>query len=233
MNRAVKGFTIVELMLAMGFVASLLIAISVTTIQISNIYNRGVTLKDVNQSGVAIADELQRNIKESTSFSIKAGQGHYVNQGDDKGGRLCLGNYSYIWNYGTSLDNVNNLSNKYSEISQNYSNPIRIIKVADPDNSYCLDMSEPIYYDKTTELLNGGQHDLALHGFSISMSDSAVDFKTGQALYNISFIIGTNDKSAFIKDSATCLPPTAANSDPSYCYINDFNIVARSGNVIK
>ncbi|MDK2898934.1 MAG: hypothetical protein PWQ10_121 [Patescibacteria group bacterium] len=231
MNHVVKknGFTIVELMLAMTFVATLLVSISMTIIQISNIYNRGLTLKDVNQAGSSIASELERSIKETSSFSLDEGSGHYIIQAD-QGGRLCLGNYSYLWNYGSKLKSPNTLYNQYSDTIYNRSNPIRFVKVPDTDNSYCIDLAKKVDYTNSTELLGSGQHDLALHNFSISKGAS--DVKTGQSLYSISYIIGTNDEDSFVDNNIVCLPPTAANSDPSYCYINDFSIIVRSGNMM-
>ena len=49
-NRS-AGFTIVELMLAMAFLAVLLVVITMTVIQISNVYNKGLTLRAVDQAG--------------------------------------------------------------------------------------------------------------------------------------------------------------------------------------
>ena len=77
MNRVDRqnGFTLIELMLAMAFVSALLIAVAMTVIQIASIYNRGITLKDVNQTGSSVASELQRNIAGSASFNINPGPG--------------------------------------------------------------------------------------------------------------------------------------------------------------
>ena len=186
-----KGFTLIELMLAMGFVSALLIAVAMTVIQIANIYNRGITLKDVNQAGRSIASELQRSIAGSASFNIDSGVGsRYIQQslnGKNAGGRLCIGQYSYIWNYGSAI--------KPNDTSS----------------------SPNLYLDPA--------------------SDTAYDAKTGQRLYSIEFLIGTNDQTALMHDSGLvvtgCLPPSDPNSDPSYCSVNQFNIVARAGNTIK
>lgn len=50
-----RGFTIIELMLSMTFLAMLMLVIALTTIQISNIYNKGVTLREVNQAGRSVS----------------------------------------------------------------------------------------------------------------------------------------------------------------------------------
>src|ERR1044071_8859022 len=108
-----SGFTLVELMLAMTFISLLLIAIALTTIQISNIYNKGITLREVNQAGRSLSDELQRNVSNAVPFDVtpKAGNAPlsskyvvHTGSGNTGGGRLCLGDYSYVWNLGESLE---------------------------------------------------------------------------------------------------------------------------------
>ena len=62
-NRHVqRGFTIIELMLAMTFVSFLLMAIAMVTVQVGKTYNRGLTLKTVNQSGRDITDSIRSDI---------------------------------------------------------------------------------------------------------------------------------------------------------------------------
>lgn len=242
MNRASrnKGFTIIELTLAMGFVSVLLIAITMTVIQIGNIYNRGITLKDVNDAGRSLASELQRSINQTSPFSIEGASSRYIQQ--DWGGRLCLGQYSYIWNYGVAINptNLNSNRNVYSTSSAD----IRFIKVLDPNASYCTKSLvgkeyKDINFSEAVELLNIGQHNLAIHSFIIISNPLTVsDNKTGQRLYNIEFLIGTNDQQALMFDSAgsaNCKPisETANGADPSYCSVNQFNILARAGNTVE
>lgn len=225
------GFTLIELMLAMGFVSVLLVAIAMTVVQIGNIYNRGLTLKNVDQAGASLASELQRSIAESYSFDLSS---RFVIQ--PWGGRLCIGQYSYIWNYGEAIK-VNDPArlNNYS----NSSNPINFVKVIDSNAGYCTSPAKPIDYSGAIELVNVGDHNLAIHNFSISTTGSASDPKTGQRLYSISFLIGTNDQTALkgSLNATQCLIPNEVingkTPDPSYCFVNQFDIVARSGNVVQ
>lgn len=238
MSRAKKlyGFTIIELVLAMGFVSVLLIAIAMTVIQIGNIYNRGITLKDVNQAGGTITVELQRSINQTAPFSIadasKDPSSHYVQQ--EWGGRLCLGQYSYIWNYGADLENTNR--NKYIDSE----NDIIFVKALDPNASYCTPKEDKyieVSSSEAVELLNVGQHNLAIHSFSISTNTTTTDNKIGQQLYNLEFLIGTNNQTALYYDNEAketkCRLPDDIDSDPSYCSINQFNILARAGNSVE
>lgn len=224
-----KGFTLVELMLAMGFVSALLLAIAMTVIQIGNIYNRGITFKSVNQAGGAIASELQRSIAGSAPFNIGTGQGgRYIEQ--PFGGRLCTGSYSYIWNYGKALSETNPTLNEYSDSSVG---KIRFVKSLDAGASYCAEMAKPIDTNGAVELLNEGQSYLAIHSFKISTDSSATDSRTGQQLYSIEFTLGTNDRSAFSPNTNVCLLPGETGSDPAYCSVNQFNLTVRASNAAK
>ncbi|MCA9339215.1 prepilin-type N-terminal cleavage/methylation domain-containing protein [Candidatus Saccharibacteria bacterium] len=81
-----KGFTITELMFAMTFVAILLLILIGSIVQFTRIYNKGITLKRVNQSGRSIGEELQRAVRPTD------GQYNFANN------RLCFGNsVSFVW----------------------------------------------------------------------------------------------------------------------------------------
>jgi len=220
-----KGFTLIELMLAMGFVSALLLVIAMTVIQIGNIYNHGITLKAVNESGRSIASELQRSINSSPVFSL---YDNYVSQ-DLIGGRLCTGQYSYVWNYAKAIDHgdVNALN-----VYDGSPDQIRFVKVIDQSSKYCAEGISglpKISKSDATELLNIGDQSMSIHDFGIS--SYAYDGKTKQRIYNIRFLIGTSDMTT-INDGA-CKPPSEAGSDPTYCAINEFNITARAGNKVQ
>jgi hypothetical protein len=252
----------------MGFVAALLIAIAMTVIQIGNIYNRGLTLKEVNQAGRSIAGELQRSIAASNPFKFNADQGAGSQYLKDKvginelkryipldwGGRLCVGQYSYIWNYGKAIQAGDTSKlNVYSDSD----NTIRFIKVLDPTSTYCTETNKKIEPTaQPIELLDSSQHDLAIHYFKITTTaddlttplineDTAFDSNTGQRLYSIEFLIGTNDWGTLPDgsgsdstltgslDTTACKPPSELGADPSYCSVSQFDIVARAGNASK
>ena len=170
MNQSSKnrGFTLIELMLAMGFVSALLLAIAMTVIQISNIYNTGLTYKSVNQFGGSLASELQRDISQSSPFDISKSYIKKTSGGIITGGRLCTGQYSYIWNYGQALKATP------APTSLNvYSSPgltINFVKVADSGGNYCSNPALNISAN-AVELLNG-QVDLAIHNFSITQTSN-------------------------------------------------------------
>jgi type II secretory pathway pseudopilin PulG len=225
-----SGFTIIEITLAMSFVSALLLAIAMLVIQMGDIYTRGVVLKEVNQASRVITDELQRSISSSSPFAVDSGR--YINQVG--GGRLCLLGYTYVWNYGRAIDQgVTSNLNRYSGNDSNKT--IRFVKVPDQNASYCEDPSSNIAYEGAIEILNPSEYSLVLHKLSIESGSSAVDALSGQRMYRVSFVLGTNNQGSITfsgqSGDATCSPP--ADSDDSYCAINQFAITIRSGNTVR
>jgi len=233
-----KGFTLIELMLAMSFVSALLIAIAMTVIQIGNIYNKGLTLKEVNQAGRSLTSEFQKSIAQNKPFNINPGVGsRYIPQ--NWGGRLCIGHYSYIWNYGIAIKTGDKARlNVYSDPNSN--NVIRLVRIIDPNSNYCnldaLGKYPSVSFNDAVELLNIGEHNLAVHYFKISSAALMTDNKTGQQLYNIEFTIGTNNQLALTTSSTgdiVCKAPGEKDADSAYCSVNRFNIVTLAGNSVQ
>lgn len=228
-----RGFTLIELMLAMTFITVLLMAIAMTTIQIGNIYNKGITLREVNQAGRAIADNLQRSIASSVPFDVtprvddspSTESSKYIVR--DGGGRLCLGRYTYVWNYGKSIAGVAGAAPVYNKYSDNGS-AVRFAKVADPSAALCTDTTLNVPRSDATEMLVSGDRDLVIHAFAIK--SDAQDAITGQAIYAISLTIGTNDHEQLTTNDASCKPPAEGAGRENYCSVNQFDIIARAGN---
>lgn len=225
------GFTLIELMLAMTFLSFLLIAIATTVIDISQIYNKGLTLKSINQIGRTITDDVRSTMAFSDPFPISGNGSRYVVQ--SWGGRLCVGSYSYIWNTGNALF-VNDPTRLNLYSAPNSATRIRFVKVFDPGGSYCDDPTKSVVYSGAIELISGGQHNLAMQSFSITSYSTATDAKTNQALYNISVIMSTNNQDALKNTSGfiECKAPNEANSDPDYCAVGYFNFTALAGSSI-
>lgn len=238
-NVARRGFTLIELLLAMTFISVLLLAIAMTIVQIANIYNHGMILKEVNQTSRAITEELDRAVRASSSFSTDPTNHQYVENA--WGGRLCLGQFSYVWNYGTSLAAVNPNRNMYSSINAagnivqdgaNTRSEISFVKVLDPAGSYCVPNGSGGYpnVDPThaTEMLRSGDHSLAIHAFSVVSYATAKDTLSAQQLYKFSFTLGTSDMDALNADQSRCKAPNEAGSDYNYCSVEQFTIVLRA-----
>jgi hypothetical protein len=219
-----KGFTIIELMLAMSFVAALLVAIAMTTVQIGHIYNKGLTLREVNQVGRSVTDELQRSISTSIPFNVDpmSPTTRYIVRAG--GGRLCIGRYSYAWNFGAALRGAGPvIYNTYEDGS-----PVRFAKVNDASAALCTSPTGTVKKADSTEMLATGDRDLALQAFTIT--SAAADNATGQALYAISLVLGTNEQTQLTTNDTSCRPPSQGQGYQDYCAVNQFDIVVRAGN---
>jgi len=235
----IKGFTIIELLLAMTFISALLLAIALTIVQVANIYNRGIILKEVNQTSRAISDELESSLRSSSTFSTEADDKRYVN--NQWGGRMCLGQYSYIWNYGSALEAVNENRNQYSgpNTSGNVvigSNgtpryEISFVKVPDAGGTYCIANGQGVYPKisptNAVELLRSGDHSLVFHSFKVDSNATSKDALSAQQLYKVTYVLGTDKLSAIKTDLTGCKAPGETGSDLNYCAAEQFTLVLR------
>ena len=69
MKEQKKGFTIVEITLAMTFLAILLVAIATLIMRITNIYQKGLAMRGINATGTEIIDDMTRTIS-SASYLV-------------------------------------------------------------------------------------------------------------------------------------------------------------------
>jgi type II secretory pathway pseudopilin PulG len=250
MNHAHKkqhGFTIIELTLAMTFISFLLLGIALTVIQIGAIYNKGTTSKEINQASRTINTELDRDISTATSLNLTTDYVQAPLTGTAAGGRLCLGSYSYIWNFARAIDAGNANVAKYLAPPDSTKNSVvRLIKVADPAKVYCAKnpanpsalanpniraVDSPI----VQELLSNGDHEIGLHNFAFitPIPASSVDASTGQQIFSLTYTIGTAKISALNATQTACLGAGNANADPLYCNVQQFSLVVRAGNGVN
>jgi hypothetical protein len=229
-----QGFTLIELSLAMAFIAFLLLAIALTIIQIGAIYSQGTTLKEVNQASRDINDDIRRNVLAAGSFSL---EDDFIKTGGNAGGRLCLGQFSYVWNFGKAISD-NNVN-----VARKQGTPVRLVKVPDVAEIYCAKnslggLANPNIRDadaaEAQELLQPGDHDLALHAFTVvTPPATSIDPVSRQQLYSFMYTIGTSKMSALNADQTACLAPNETNADPLFCTVKDFSLVVRAGSGVN
>lgn len=117
-NTRSSGFTLIELMFALSFVAFLLIFTVFATVQIMRSYGKGVTIKEINQAARGVVEDMSRVARATNGQSINVSA---VNQG-----RLCFGGVSYIWNTQGGNNNV------YDDNSA-----VSLARVDDPAGALC------------------------------------------------------------------------------------------------
>lgn len=233
-NQRQSGFTLIELMLAMTFIAILLLAIAMTVIQIGSIYNKGLSMKELSQSSRVIADDLDRTAAQAKSLNLTT---DYATE--TGGGRLCFGSYSYIWNYGQATDPEAPIADaSVTTYEGDEARTIQLVKVPDGAKIYCArDTNDLLLYTQiravdvpqAQELLPQGDHSMRVYQFSVPDTLTTTDPSTGKSLFTTIFTIGSGNLTAMNSDYTACLGPDDPNSDLVYCNVQQFTIVLRVG----
>ncbi|MDO4872229.1 MAG: type II secretion system protein [bacterium] len=226
-----KGFTIVELMLAMGIVSALMIGIAVMVMQMSAIMTRGNTLKELNVAARTInSDFTERFNSVQTVYgwngesvpSATSGASYIKNA---NGGAFCTGNFTYLWNSASNL-NSNDPNPVRYDGDDNNSDAIRLIRIKDTSKKYCNTSNEwtkiPKGTSEVTEVLSTGETGLMIYDISFTLANA--NTVSGQSLINIQYTLGTRSDNGQVSNSQ-CNP---GNSYQDYCAINKFNLTVRT-----
>lgn len=207
------GFTLVELMLAMAFIAILLLAVVGVVIQVGGIYNKGTTMKSVNQASRAVVADMRRTIAESAPFALDTSL-------KTAAGRFCTGTYTYVWNKGATQ--VNRYDGSDSD------KPLRLVRVRDSGKQYCAGTATtPIQLSDATELLSYGN--LAVQQFD--MTQLTTNISSGMALYSITLLLSDADNGAISTIDSKCKPPSEDATYQNYCAVNEIEFTAQAGNM--
>ena len=221
-----KGFTIVELLLAMAGVAVLLVSIAVTTMQLMGMYHKGLTTKSINQAGREVGDSIRRD-----SLAVGKGKVTYV-PADTVGagglGRLCLGTKAYVWNIPANLRGGGAEPVKYTKPDGSSGDNIILARTNDATGSLCFADSDGRY---STTIAMGGVSsatELLKSQASLAVYDVGVTFlfdRNGDQAYQISYTIGTNREEEINTNDSTCRLQTDNDSNYNFCAINQFKEV--------
>ncbi len=95
-----KGFTIVELSLAMVFLSILMVSITALVMRLTAIYQKGLTLRAINSAGTEIIEDMTRTIGATTKFVEIGDEG--ANGINSLNTSAYVGKYYFVKN-----DNVN------------------------------------------------------------------------------------------------------------------------------
>lgn len=124
---AERGFTILEVTLAMFFVAFIVLILAAMTINIVKLYNKGVWLSQINQAG----QQLNTDIGDKARFSTAAVV-------DESARRICVSGVTYMWNTRDDIEK-NNVGNNVIDGTTDKNGYIRLVRVDDPGGYYCTD----------------------------------------------------------------------------------------------
>lgn len=120
-KRGQSGFTIIELMISLTFIAFLLMFIVSMTLRVTNLYSKGMTLKSINQASRTVVEQMSRDIAESSNPIV------YLNStGAANGGVMCTDRAVYLWNKLTT--SVTPASSDIRYAAPDVDKPIRLMR---------------------------------------------------------------------------------------------------------
>ncbi len=218
-----QGFTLIELVLVVAFMAILLLAILFLILQIGKMYTKGNTNKIVNQVSREMADIMRRDVQATNPTHVKTA---ITGATDAKAGRVCLGNVSYVWNTAALLNDGTN-----NDIMFN-GKPVTFARVVDPSGAMCVasggayPMTVPATF-QVKEMLSTDNRSLAV--FALDFREIAKTSTRG--LYYIKMTVGTNEDGT-TQNTGTyyqCKPRTDESANFDYCSINDIDFMLRTG----
>jgi type II secretory pathway pseudopilin PulG len=153
--RTKKGFTIIELMLAMSFLAVLLITIAILTIRIVSIYQKGLTIRAISSTGRQLIDDFTRSVATAQIVDTANRESYFIEKTDNIDidndgnsepgvqlfGAFCTGSFSYLWNTGYAI----NSDEESLQATYTYSigaasttvTDFRILKISDSERDIC------------------------------------------------------------------------------------------------
>lgn len=223
-----KGFTLIELMLAMVFVAFILVFISLTLVQMFRIYDKGSSMKQVNQAGRSVVEDVSQAIRSQLPANIDVTA---VNVGV-----LCIDKVMYVWNplYVDDTGSIDNtLPRSAAVIGDPANGGMMARKILQGSGSDCPEtlpeaLLRPTVTSDDTQLLSGQTRILR----------SKVTPLDGQRLVKLEFVIGTYSRSEIAGAAPTatkyitptrpagggnigCLP----GNDGNYCSFAEFSTV--------
>lgn len=216
-----KGFTLVELMLAVAFLGTLLLSIAMLTIQLINIYTKGSTMRSINTTASSIIKDLRSSVGYSENIpdilDAKDSRENFFWRNDAKAsestyGMFCTGTYTYVWNYRDAMLNYreDKTNGDYFKIGigtdESKATGYALAKVYD---SKCNSFNKVVKDAKTTPgsspiIMVGKTENLTVlvdgrkgsEGTDLALYDFSVltatrSQVTGRAIYDISFVLGT------------------------------------------
>lgn len=141
-NNRQRGFTLIEVTMAMIFVAFIIFILAAVTVNIIRSYNRGVWLSRINMAGQQLNMDIGEKVRYSTAAMV-----------DGSNRRLCVSGVSYLWNTESDIDENGANLNRLDD-GQIFS----LARIDDPNAEYCSnpDKMPPANDDGTRVLLSRG-----------------------------------------------------------------------------
>lgn len=204
-----SGFTIIELSISMAMLSVLMLIVIFSILNIISVYNRGITMKRVNQSGRTIAAEVQSDLRSAVPSNIGI-------RGTNMAGTfvptaLCTGKDSYIWNvWGENGANTNLKFDGTNEL-------VTMVKTNDPGGEYCK-TPFPLPEKNISKALLGDE-------LAIRMPVEVAVGGEGKII-QFEFTISTPDENNEIIYDATGRGACGGGKEAEFCALNTFVVTS-------
>lgn len=129
-----RGFTLVELTLALAFISFLLLFMVAAILQVTRLYVKGSAIRQINQTGRQLVDDVSASLRTGKKLQF---QGEY--------NRLCVDNTSYIWN------SEGEVVNKF--IGETTTTTLRFVSVKDDGGKLCDTPTTDLIKSESTDLI--------------------------------------------------------------------------------
>lgn len=231
----------------MAFISILLLSIALLSVYLGNLYNRGSTMKDINQAGAEIASDIKRSIAAADKTRIRTKNIPIVGPAnvDARYKRieiLCTDTVSYVVNSPYQLSVYDPATYVYASNRLVHfikagvwqTDPIRLAKIQNPGlcGANTVPQLKALIAGTSPEqqremLAQESSHNLSVWSFASSAYPSLADAQ----LVTVSLSIGTKDHSDLNIDVGLYPPNCKTDIDTAWCGVNTFEIVARSSKI--
>lgn len=196
-----SGFTLVELTLATAFIAFILIFMLTTMLSVMSNYNKGLAVKQINQTARTVTDEMSRLVQSTDTTTI--------NTSRIANGRVCVGGVSYVWNV------RNTTANQYTD-----GTVVKFARVNDAGGALCGSSLPAVNPANASEMLSS-QIWVQQMNLAVSSNQSLVDITIGLSTAAPNQPTGTDSVLGTICDGS---------KDSQYCAIATFTTTVATKN---
>lgn len=199
-----KGFTLIELILAMAFISFMLLFLVLAILQITRLYVKGSAIRQIHQTGRQLIDNVSATLRSNTTPLYVADHN-----------RLCAGNTSYAWNVNDNADG--HVENLFS--GGDASTELRFISVQDPSADLCNNPDEAVDKAGTVDLV----------GPEITPLEFSVE-QHGK-LWDVSLVLSTSGSNIATQNPSAPAGTWWCEPDNQFCAFGDFttSVYSREG----
>ena len=190
-----------ELILATSFIAFILIFMLATMIQVMSNYNKGLAVKQINQTARTVAEEIGRLLQSTDTTAI--------NTSRIANGRVCVGGVSYVWNI------RNATTNRYTT-----GTPVTFVRVNDAAGALCGAALPAVNAANASELI----------GSQIWVQQMNVTISSNQRLADLTISLSTSAPNQPTGTDVVLGTICDGGKDSQYCAIGTFKTTVATKN---